>query len=358
MQADDVFSRQIDCVVERFGSNWQYLRQARLFVTGGTGYFGRWLLPILAQANAIHNLSLTVTVLSRNPQHALATMRELTNPGCIRCHAGDVRDFDFPAEDFTHLIHGAATAAMATFRDQEDALTKFDTTLQGMRRVLDLAVARGRPRMLVLGSGSCYGPLPEDADAYTEDCAVAPTLTRLDLAMGHAKRAAEFLCNCYADRYGLSISTARCFTFLGPHLPLELHYAAGNFIRDALWADHITVSGDGSPVRSYLYTGDLMVWLLTLLVHGQAGRAYNVGSNRPINIGDLARMIGTLLAPGKEVRIQGAGATRTLRNIYLPNIDRARTELGLDVWTTLPEAIRHTATHALLHSTYLTEGDR
>jgi dTDP-glucose 4,6-dehydratase/UDP-glucose 4-epimerase len=338
-----LFHDEIDAVVRRFGPGWAALRGARLFITGGTGYFGRWLLRVLARADETLGLDLKVTALSRAPERFLAAEPDLARRAALRFVAGDVRDYAFPDGDFSHLIHAAATSAAATFANSEDALTKFDISLAGTRRSLDFAAQRGIGRVLMLSSGSFYGALRPEYDAYPEDYPFAPTPTNIEASVGHAKRAAEFLCACYADRHGLSYSTARCFSFVGPGLPLDIHYAIGNFIRDALWRDAICVGGDGSPVRAYLYTGDLMVWLLTLLTRGENGRAYNVGSDQALSIAALARRIGRLLAPAKEVRILGAHPGTVTRNLYLPDIRRAREELGLDLWTSLDEAILRTA---------------
>ena len=323
---------------------WAGLRGARLFLTGASGFFGPWLLRTLLTADARFGLGMSATLLTRDPGRFAAAEPALASHPAVTLWPGNVRDFPFPGGDFSHIVHGATTSARETF-DGADALDKFDVTLQGTRRVLELARASGMPRLLVLGSGAFYGRLPEGADSFEEDCPVAPDPADLAVAIGHAKRAGEFLCAYHAAAHGLSYSTARCFSFVGPGLPLDVHYAIGNFIRDALGDGPITVRGDGRALRSYMHVGDLAAWLVALLVDGRPGRAYNVGSDRAVSTAALARLVGELLAPARPVEILGRVDGVAARNVYVPSIARARSELALDCWTSLEDAIALTAEH-------------
>jgi nucleoside-diphosphate-sugar epimerase len=124
-------------------------------------------------------------------------------------------------------------------------------------------------------------------------------------------------------------------------LPLDAHFAAGNFLRDAVRGGPILVRGDGTALRTYLYPIDLVAWLLRILVRGSRGRAYNVGSNEHVSTAELARLIAATVQPVPEVVIQ-ASQPQGPQNIYLPDISRARNELQLEVTVPLRNAIART----------------
>ena len=136
---------------------------------------------------------------------------------------------------------------------------------------------------------------------------------------------------------------ARCFAFVGQDLPLDDHFAIGNFIRDALCRDEIVVQGDGTAIRSYMDQCDLVDWLLTILERGKAGEAYNVGADEAISIADLAYLVRDTLSPNKRVRILGNAIGNAERNRYVPDVTKAKRELGLDLTFSLRESVREAA---------------
>jgi dTDP-glucose 4,6-dehydratase len=133
---------------------------------------------------------------------------------------------------------------------------------------------------------------------------------------------------------------ARLFAFAGPHLPLDLNFAIGNFVRDALKGGPIQIAGDGTPKRSYLYAADLAVWLWTILLRGQPARPYNVGSDEEVNIAELAELVLRNAAPGTSIEIAQSPKPGVPPARYVPCVNRAREELGLRVRIPLDEAIR------------------
>jgi nucleoside-diphosphate-sugar epimerase len=311
------------------------LRDARIFVTGGTGFFGCWLLETWAWAWDRGIASGSMTVLTRSAAVFQRKAPHLAAHPAIRLVEGDVRRFALRGETFTHVIHAASDATPELCAERPHLVT--DTIVEGTRRVLDFAVETGARRFLLTSSGAVYGVQPPQISHLPESYG-PPDRTPGRTVYGAAKKMAEGLCAMYGDDRGIECITARCFAFVGPYLPLDAHFAIGNFIRDRAAGRPICVNGDGTPVRSYLYAADLAIWLWTLLVAGAAGRPYNVGSEREISIAELARLI----ADGGSVTVAGTAVPGRLPERYVPGCERARTELNLRELVSLEDAIQRT----------------
>lgn len=319
---------------------WEPLRGQRLFITGGTGFFGVWLLQSLAWVNEEHRLGAKAVVLSRNWGAFSAKAPALAADPAISAYAGDVRDFSFPAGQFSHVIHAATEPYLSyTAADRPAA---FERDVLGTRRVLELARQSGARRLLFTSSGAVYGRQPPEMPQVAEEYGGGPDPTDPAYGYGHAKRLSECFCASYAQSWGIECAIARCFAFVGPYLPLDANYAVGNFIRDGLAGGPIIVRGDGTPYRSYLYAADLAVWLWGILLHGVSGRAYNVGSDDAVSIADLAGVVAGCFDPHPKMRILQTPVPGRPAERYVPSTRRAREELGLRQAIGLQQSIRRT----------------
>lgn len=313
---------------------WHELAGARLFLTGGTGFIGRWMLEALARAP----VDVRAVVLSRDPAAFARRAPHLADR--FEWLAGDVQSFDPPPGRFTHVIHAATDASAAL--NAQDPRRMFDTIVTGTRRTLDFALAAGASRFLFLSSGAVYGPQPATLSHVGEDWHGGPDPRDPRSAYGEGKRAAEMLCAIYGRQFGLEVLTARIFALLGPLLSLDIHFAAGNFIRDAMAGRTIRVEGAGTAVRSYLYIADLTVWLWTLLLRGAPGACFNLGSEEGVSIAALAERTARLLG-GPGVEILGRPDPGWNPGRYVPATGAIRTALGLAPTIDLDQAIRRTA---------------
>lgn len=335
----------LDHILTHTHDLWQEFAGASLFITGGTGFFGHWLLSSFAAANTRFRLNARAVVLTRDPVAFKRRSSELASDAAISFHTGDVRTFDFPKGRFSHIIHAATPASAAL--NSARPLEMLDTIIEGTRHVLDFAApfANQPPaaKFLLCSSGAVYGRQPAEMDLVTEEYSGGPDSLDTASAYAEGKRVAELLCATYSRDHGLETKVARCFAFLGPYLPLDAHFAAGNFLRDALAGQPIRIQGDGTPYRSYLYAADLTIWLWTILANGRSCRAYNVGSESAVSIADLARLIAETVSPGTPVEVAGKPVPGRLPQRYVPSTRRARSELGLEERIQLPDAIRRTA---------------
>lgn len=337
---DNPLKVDLDHILEHTQGLWDELRGQRLFITGGTGFFGCWLLESFAWANDKLGLNARAVVLTRDPEAFARKAPHLARHPAISFHNGDVCNYEFPEGPFSHVIH-AATEVNAQL-NTENPLLVFNTIVEGTRRTLDFAVHVGAKKILFASSGAVYGRQPSEVTHIPES--YNGKLDPLDpkSAYGEGKRAAEMLCCLYARQCGLEPKIARCFAFVGPYLPLDSHFAIGNFIRDALRGGPIQVNGDGTPYRSYLYAADLAIWLWTILLIGDSCRPYNVGSEQEVAIRDVAHCVAATFSDHIAVEIAGCPVLDPRQERYVSDISRTRKELNLREWIGLPEAIRRT----------------
>jgi UDP-glucuronate decarboxylase len=328
-----------DAMFNALEPHWSQLVGARIFMTGGTGFIGRWMLEALRDADTRLNLGIELVVLSRDPAAFAQRVPHLASYPGFRFVTGDTCDFTAPDGPFSHVIH-AATDASADL-NARDPRRMFDTIATGTRRALDFAVDRSA-RCFFLSSGAVYGAQPWNVTHVEETWRGGPDCQDPRSAYGEGKRAAEMLCAIYAKQFGLDVVNARIFALLGPLLSLDIHFAAGNFIRDALAGKVVRVDGAGTAVRSYLYAADLTVWLWSILLRAAPGSVYNVGSEEAVSIAELARRVASLLGgPGYEVLGKPDPGWNPGR--YVPATGLIQRELGLAPVIGLDEAIRRTA---------------
>ncbi|MFL5619261.1 MAG: NAD-dependent epimerase/dehydratase family protein [Gemmatimonadaceae bacterium] len=335
--------RDLEHVLEHARDAFESLRGARILMTGGTGFFGRWLVESLLHADQQLELGASVVLLSRDPDAFARRAPHLASHSSVTLIAGDVRTFAAPPGRFTHLVHGATdTTGPANAEHPAELL---ETIIEGTRHTLDIASHAHIERVLLLSSGAVYGRQPSALSHVSESYAGGPDPLDPLQAYAEGKRVAELLGGVFARDRDLEIVIARAFAFVGPHLPLDAHFAVGNFLRDAVSGDTIRVGGDGTPFRSYLHAADLAVWLWTLLARGRSGRAYNVGSEEAVTIGELATTVAHAagaIGRNPAVSIARPADPAVPPTRYVPSTRRAREELGLRTLIPLDEALTRT----------------
>jgi len=325
----------LELVLTHTRTLWEQLRGGRIFVTGATGFFGTWLLESFAHANEQLSLGAELVGLTRNLDAFVAKAPYLADHGSILLHQGDVRNFEFPKGNFSHVIHAGTTSSAPV-----PAAEMLATIVEGTRHTLDFAVASGAKRFLFVSSGAVYGKQPPEMTHIPETYQGSLNEDDPNHAYAEGKRVGEELVAAFHKEHGLEATIARCFAFVGPGLPLDAHFAIGNFIRDSMKGESIRMK-DGTPYRSYLYAADLAIWLWTILFKGEVCHPYNVGSDQEITIAQLADTVASVLGGSVQPSTSTPNFNSSL-SCYVPDLKNAHA-LGLEVRTPLTDAIRKTA---------------
>lgn len=327
----------LQAAVDQVGSRWEAVRRARVLVTGGTGFVGRWLVEVLGLARQRHALDCHALILTRDARRVIDRWPWIGLQPWVQFIESDVRAIRGVSGPLEVVLHGAVDTATA-----EDPKTIREVCEEGARRVLELAGTCNARHFHLMSSGAVYaarrvgqadpgegesihGPEPGPYGAYSE-----------------GKRSAERIVRsaCIA---GCTMTVSRVFGVAGPGLPLDGRFAIGNFIQDALSGGSIRVHGDGRAVRSYLHAADMAAWIWSIALGAPSGTVLNVGSPDAITTLELADRVRTLLAPRAEIVVQSVGSIGSTR--YVPDVSAIRGMLAMSPTRSLEACIRGTAAH-------------
>jgi nucleoside-diphosphate-sugar epimerase len=338
----NILSAELDEILEQTEPLWEQLRGERIFITGGTGFLGTWLLESFLHANRRLNLKAQASVLTRNPQAFEKRAPHLVADSIMFC-PGSLDNFSAPPGNFAAVVHAAANVRSRSSALPTTPLSSWETLVTGTERVLEAASRMGAQKLLLTSSGAVYGTQPSSLRLMPETYQGAPDVTQVSSVYGEGKRAAEMLCVVFGATFGVQCKIARIFACVGPWQPIDSYFAIGNFIRDVLDGQLPCISGNGRPYRSYLYATDAAVWLWTILFRGLANEPYNVGSEREITIAQTAKLVarcGGLDPDLISISCHETNFGPSPR--YVPDTSKARISLGLTQRVPLEEAILRT----------------
>jgi nucleoside-diphosphate-sugar epimerase len=308
------------------------------FITGGTGLIGRALMrQLLPHVDALKISS--VTLLSRDPEKFSQLAPDIAHHKVVQLLKGDLTTITLPTERYTDIIHAAADTNDSVIQDR---IAYFWDITSGTKRMLDFAAQCGCNRFLYLSSGAVYGLGQYPETGIPEDWPIAPSLADDKSTYGQAKRASEHLCRLFSQQTGIAIKIARIFAVVGEEMPLDGQYAVGNFIRDALskTSDTITIKGDGTPIRSFLHVNDVAQWLLKMHASDALHDVFNVGSDVPVSIKQLAEIVSKNSPSRKSIVVAQKEQDYAGRSVYLPDCTHAHTALGVTQTIDLESAIK------------------
>lgn len=316
------------------------LHEKTILITGGTGFFGAWLLSLFYQLNKTQLVN--VVVVSRNPDRFLNRYQQYKNKSWLRFIKKEILQLTKIDLNVDFVIHAAAGTSIS---DHEQHYTMLHEIIQNGDHIIKKSTDAGVEKLLIISSGAVYGKQPADTIKVSEGHSLACSSLDPFSAYGEGKRCIELFGAIASKTSHLHVTSARCFTFSGAGLPLNQQYALGNFVYSALFEKQLHITGNGKTIRSYLHGADLAAHLLLVLLKGERCEAYNIGSGEPVTIKELAEKVRDLLSPGKKIYF--AHTEKNTENIsrYLPDITKVKT-LGAKETISLESSILNMADYA------------
>lgn len=314
-----------------------FLADKIILITGVSGFFGWWILNFFLFVNLSRGNKSKIKIigLTRDVESLKKKIIFPTNELSLY-HVDLNKPFKIK-EDYDYVIHMATTSAHETFNGEPD-IAKINLLENGTKHLL-AQISKKVKKILFTSSGVVYAQsnklVNEESPLFISDS------PNTGLAYGKVK--AENILTEYSRENNIDFVIARCFSFVGPNLPMNIHYAIGNFIENALNKNDIVINGDGLPRRSYLYITDTVVWLIKLLIFRKG--IYNVGSSDSISIYDLAKKIKTITSSNTNIVVKGDSndsVGNLKRNVYVPNVSKIKKDLKVNVYHSLDDSILRT----------------
>ena len=319
-------------------SELQLLRGKMLLVTGGTGFLGTWFLETVAYLNEGWSEPCRVYVPTRDPEAFARKAPHLATRAEFVFERGDMRRMGLPDKRFDYIIHAAAAAS--PLEKARAPVEVGASIVSGAQWALELARRDRVEGCLLVSSGAVYGDQPPALERVPEDYLGGPDLSAAYSSYAEGKRYAEVLAVAYHQTYGVPVTIARPFTAVGAYQDLHAGFAATDFVRDALHGNPISVRGDGTTVRSYCSASEYVQALWGVLLRGQAGRVYNVGSDQPISVLEFAQAVAQAVGDDIPIRIALQATPGSLPERYVPDIGRLDKELGLRPRISAEDAVK------------------
>lgn len=315
------------------------LQNAAVMVTGATGMIGACLTDLLVCLNRARNLNLRVIAPCRSADRARARFSYAPEVEILVHDVLSPAD-KLPRADF--IVHAASNAHPTAF--SADPVGTMLANINGTLHLLNHLRATGGHRFLFISTGEIYGENPAVTDGFSEDDFGKIDSMNPRACYPESKRAAETLCASYVRQYGADAVAARLCYVYGPTLSPANSRADAQFLRKALAGEDIVLKSAGSQVRSYCQVTDAAAALLTILLRGETGAAYNVANRDSVHsIREYAETLAALAGVGVTFDLppesERQGYSAVTRAVQKP--DRLEA-LGWSPRLTLREGLLHT----------------
>jgi UDP-glucuronate decarboxylase len=294
----------LDQIVSTF-SPWDFFRSQSVFVTGGAGLLGSYLVRTLLRANDCLGLNIRVTCLLRNRPALTSRLNPWLNHPGLNLVFGSAEDYDYPSLMPHSIVVHAASQASPSVYNKDPVGTILPNSI-GTVRLCEQAQRWQAKKLLFFSSAEIYGANSKADIGELESGYLDPMAVRSCYA--ESKRIGETICKAYTHQYSLNATCVRIFHTYGPQIALDDGRVFADFVRDALQGDSIFLASAGTAMRCFCYLTDATSGFLRLLVDGAPGESYNLANpDAEITILDLAHLISGLSKTKPKVEFVDPG---------------------------------------------------
>jgi nucleoside-diphosphate-sugar epimerase len=309
---DNFFSHQqdLDDILNSSGAALNYFKDQKVTIFGGTGFLGRWLVFALIEANIQLSLGIRLELVTTNVSRANSMFGDLNHE---LLNIIDFQKYKSEAGYSNFIFHGATPT---TNSEKSILASNVNPVIIADEIVRIAKLNANKPTVLHLNSGAIYGE--QSLSNINQEETLNVTLTPGNLYT-RTKLEIDDIFNCASKENLINYKSPRLYAFAGPHLPLEKHFAIGNFVSSSLLGKPINIHGNSNTTRSYLYPTDLVHCLLQMSVI-ESDAIFNIGSDIPISMLFLAEKVSTIVG---NVPIIQSGEDKQPSN-YVPSITNLR----------------------------------
>lgn len=308
------------------------------FITGGTGFFGRWFIESIAYLEQKLNTNNKFYILTRQEVEIVKNKIPVLMNSCFEVIQADLLSLKNLEFNFDYVIHAATD--VSALKNSVSNLPDFSSVVDATKRLISVCENKKIEKILYISSGGVYanslkGMKEEEFNHLNIE------ILKLNLtSYSNAKMQCEYLISEFSFRNVIDHCIARCFSFVGPYADSKM---AVMHMLDKKRLNEAIVVNSPQVVRSYMYPTDLIVSLFRLLLTRTKYRVYNIGSDEAINLKDLAVSINQLKKPELQIETQIKDNNNSLAGkIYFPNLDRILNEFRSVITINLNEALKKT----------------
>ena len=279
---------------------WEKLQDKSLMLSGATGMIGSFLVDVVLEKNLIDGLNCTVYALGRNEERAKVRFSKFADDSHFVFIPYDVK-LPFERSDLEtvdYILHLASNTHPMQY--STDPIGTITTNIIGVQNLLDFAVEHHASRFAFASSNEIYGENRGDVEFFDESYCGYINSNTMRAGYPESKRCGEALCQAYKAQKGLDVVIPRPTRSYGPTMLMSDTKAISQFIKKGIAGEDIVLKSAGTQYYSYTYVADAVAGLLTILLKGDSGEAYNIAEEHSdIMLKDLAAIIAGI--NGKEV---------------------------------------------------------